>query len=764
MTQYMRLFRACTTSRTLTKIHGHLIVTGLHRDPLAATKLIESYAQFGPFVSSRIVFDNFPNPDSFMWGVIIKCHVWNGFFDDSICLYHDMLFELKEQSRFIFPPVLKACSAIGELGLGEKVHGTIIKSLFESDFVIETSLLNMYGDMGCLDSARKIFDNMPVRDVVSLSSIISSYVKNGQVSEGLDFFGEMVKEVSELDEVTMLSVSEACGEMGFWREGKSLHGFVIRRNISIDGALGTSLVAMYAKCGDLNSSEGIFAQAADRSTSLWTAMISCYHQNGWYQEALRSFLKMQSCDVEPNAVTLMCVILSCARLSKLNEGKSVHAFGIKNAVEQPGNDLLGPALVDLYASCGKFRECHRVFDSTEDRLVLLWNMLISSYTREGMMNEASKLFKQMLAQQSLPDSFTLASILSACGELGFSELGCQIHSYALKLGISTEFVQNSLIAMYCKGELFDSAHRVFSMTKQKGIVAWNAIISGLAQNGRSKEALAFFNEMHSNAIEMNDITFLSAIQACSNLGYIEDGKWIHHKLITNGVRNDLYIDTALVDLYAKCGDLQMAQRVFDTMFERSVVSWSILIGAYAVHGQADVAISFFWKMIGSGTRPNEIIFMNILSACRHAGYLEAGKSFFKSMINDFGIEPNFEHYACLVDLLSRAGDLHGAYEIITSMPSPVDASVWGAFINGCRIHQRMDIIESMKENLVNMHTDDTGYHTLLSNLYAEGGEWNEFNTMRSNMTKKGLQKVQGQSMIKIGADDKVTTKLRKPAT
>nr|XP_027095764.1 putative pentatricopeptide repeat-containing protein At1g69350, mitochondrial [Coffea arabica] len=760
MTLYMRLFRACSTSTTLTQIHGHLIVTGLYMDPLASTKLIESYAQMGPFESSRLVFDHFQNPDSFMWGVIVKCHVWNGFFQESISLYHRMIYKSAQISSFIYPSVLRACSAIGDFAFGQKVHGRIIKSGFVSDFVTDTSLLNMYGEMGRLDSARKVFDYMSVRDVVSWSSIISSYVQNGRASEGLHIFGQMMMESSEIDEVTMLSAAEACGELGLWRLARSLHGFVLRRNIQIVGALGTSLVAMYGKCGDMCSSEGLFTQAAFKNTSLWTAMISCYHQNGCYHEALRTFVEMQGSNVEPNAVTLMSTVCSCSRLGRLKEGKSIHGFVIRTAVDTE-NDLMGPALIDLYANCGKLKECHKVFEVTQDRRVVSWNLLISNYAREGMTIEAIKLFKQMLVEGIQPDSFTLSSVISACGDIGFSLLGCQIHGSILKTGFSSEFVQNSLIDMYCKCGLLGSAHMTFDDAKQRGVVTWNTLITGLLQNGKSEEAMALFSEMYAYALEMDEVTFLSAIQACSNLGYIRKGKWIHHKMITSGMRKDMYIDTALIDMYAKCGELQIARKVFDSMLERSVVSWSTLLGAYGMHGQVDAAILVFKEMVESGIRPNTITFMNILSACSHAGNLEEGKKFFNSMRNDFGIEPNSEHYACLVDLLSRAGDLNGAYSVILSMPSPVDASIWAALVNGCRIHQRMDVINSIRESLLNIRTDDTGYYTLLSNLYAGGGEWGKFRMIRSTMKRKGLEKVQGCSMIEIdkkihkfGANDK----------
>ncbi|KAB2624489.1 pentatricopeptide repeat-containing protein [Pyrus ussuriensis x Pyrus communis] len=747
MTLYMPLFRSCTVLRTLTQLHAHLVVSGLHRDPQASTKLIESYAQMGSLQSSTDVFKTFPSPDSFMCGVLMKCFVWNHCFQEAILLYHEMLHRENWMNRFIFPSVLRACSGFGGLGVGGKVHGRIIKSGFDSDAVVETSLLGLYGELGSLGDARKVFDAMPVRDVVSWSSIISCSVENGEASEGLDLFRWMVFEGVELDSVTMLCVAEACGELALLREARSVHGHVVRRGIKTDGPLDNSLISMYSKCGDLQSAKTIFGSVSHWDTASWTAMISCYNQTGSFSEALDAFVEMQESKVEPNSVTLMCVLRSCIRLGLHREGSSVHCFAIRNGVD-PDLDFLGSALFELYSEIGGLSYCQKVINTIGGRNVVSWNTIISGYCQKGLLREALVLFMQMQTQGLMPDSFSMSSALSACGKVGSLELGHQIHGHIIKRGYLDEFVLNSLIDMYSKCGFVDSAYMIFDKVKHLGIVTWNAMISGFSQNGNPVMAISLFDEMFLNCHEINEVTILSIIQACSELGYLEKGKWVHHKLITLGIRKDLFTDTALTDMYAKCGDLRSAQGVFDMMEERSVVSWSVMIAGYGMHGRSNAATSLFDQMVETGVQPNEIIFMNILSACSHAGAVEKGRFYFRSM-RDFGIEPTAEHFACIVDLLSRAGDLNGAYETIKSMPTPVDASIWGALLNGCRIHQRMDMIESIKRDVLDISTDDTGYYTLFSNIYAEGGNWDEFGNVRLMMKGIGLRKVPGYSIIEL---------------
>ncbi|XP_012067732.1 putative pentatricopeptide repeat-containing protein At1g69350, mitochondrial [Jatropha curcas] len=745
MTLYMPLFRSCRSLRSLVQLHAHLLVTGLHNDPQASTKLIESYAQMGSLRYSKFTFEAFQNPDSFMWGVLIKCHVWSSLFGEAISLYNKMVYKEIQINDFIFSSVLRACGGFGDLGVGEKIHGRIIKCGFDLDSVVETSLLGMYGDLGCINDARKVFDNMSIRDVVSWSSMISCYFENGEVNEGLEMFRLLVLKDVELDSVTMLSIAEACGALGLTM-ARSVHGYIVRRGIQICGPLNDSLVVMYCKCNDLSSAERIFVNIFNRSVASWTAMISCYNQFGWFKEALGVFVEMLKSKAEPNAVTIMAVLSSCVGFSMFREGRSVHSYVVKHM--ELNDDFLGPALIELYAKWGKLRHCETVLHAIGKRNIVSWNMLISVYASQGLLKEALVIFVQMQTQGLLPDSFSLSSSLSACADIGLLQLGQQMHSYAIKRHIVDEFVQNSLIDMYSKCGLVDLAYLIFGNIQPKSVVAWNSMICGFSQNGNSLEAISLFDQMYLNCLDMNEVTFLTAIQACSQIGHLEKGKWVHHKLITYGIKEDLYINTALVDMYAKCGDLLTAKEVFNSMPERSVVSWSVMIAGYGMHGDVDAAISLFSQMVQLGIKPNDITFMNILSACSHSGYVEGGKFYFNSM-KHFGVEPNPEHFACMVDLLSRVGDLNEAYRIINSMPFPAEAGIWGALLNGCRIHRRTDMIRRIEEDLVDMKTDDTGYYTLLSNIYAEEGKWDESRKVRSVMKWIGLKKVPGYSIIEL---------------
>ncbi|CAN1187729.1 Putative pentatricopeptide repeat-containing protein At1g69350, mitochondrial [Linum perenne] len=426
MTLYMPLFRASTTPRLLTQLHAHLFITGLHHDPQASTKLIEAYSQTPSLHhSATLVFNHFPCPDSFMWGVLLKCHVWSQQYQRAISLYHEMLCSGTAMGEFVFPSVLRACAGFGNLGVGMKVHGSVVKLGFDSDPVTETSLMSFYGELGCLKDAQKVFDEMPVKDVVSWSSIVSSFVDNGQVEEGLEMFRMNLSSSIgvEIDAVTMLTIAEACGQVGCLRLARSVHGHVVRKGIRSSGPLGDCLVVMYSKCGDLLNAERLF-KLMDRNDNVIsrTAMIHCYNRQGWFEQAIELFRRDE---IERNVVTIMGVLSSLSGLGLVREGKSVHCYAVKKGLSFDDEDCLGPALVGFYAEFNQLTYSEKVLHGIGRRNLISWNVLISAYVQRRFSNEAFELLLQMQREGLMPDSFTLSSTLSACADSGNLLLGCQ---------------------------------------------------------------------------------------------------------------------------------------------------------------------------------------------------------------------------------------------------------------------------------------------------------------------------------------------------
>ncbi|KAM0951416.1 putative tetratricopeptide-like helical domain superfamily [Dioscorea sansibarensis] len=706
MRLYTTLLKCCNTRRSLLQIHGHLLLTGLHKDLLHATMLIQSYANMGCVSASRLIFDAFfpMFADSFMWSTMIKCYAASKLFQESISLFHAMQYHHPQLTIFVFSPVLKACSGLHSVAMGRKVHGLIVKSGFEHDVVLATSLLQMYATVGCVDDACSVFDEMPARDVVSWSSLMSGYMQCGDIDMGLEIFSMMALEKVDIDIVVLMKVAEACASSGAHKQLKSVHGCFIKRWTDIDTDIDrrkmeNCLILLYSKCDDFLVAEKLFNGASGKDVVTWTCMISCYNQRSCYREALETFIQMQEYGIKLNAVTSMNVLHSCTHMRYLREGQSVHCFMIKRCVDSDV-DCVAPGLVNMYASFNKLKYCQNVLETAKDKTILTWNSLIAAYAQNGSSRKALEVFVMMRTKGLFPDSFTLSSTLPACRHIGDLCTGAQIHGYIFRAGFHhSDFVQNSLIDVYSRCGSTDKAYKIFSELESKDIVTWNAMISGYVQNGKSEEALALYYQIHRQCLKADHVTFLTAIQACSHLGSLTRGRWIHHKIIMSGVATNTYLDTALINMYAKCGDLGMTQRVFDNLQEKSVVSWSSIIAAYGAHGQIEDAVLLFSQMVKSGTRPNEITFMSILSACSHAGLVKEGLQYY-DLMRQFRIAPQLQHSACVVDLLSRAGYVDRAFDLIKSMQIEPKASIWRTLLNGCYIHQRPDIAEAIQKRIL----------------------------------------------------------------
>jgi pentatricopeptide repeat protein len=275
------------------------------------------------------------------------------------------------------------------------------------------------------------------------------------------------------------------------------------------------------------------------------------------------------------------------------------------------------------------------------------------------------------------------------------------------------------------------------------------MIAGYSQNGHACQALALFNEMQLSDATPDRATMVSVLQACSHFASLYQGNCIYSFIIQNGFEADVLVGTALLDMYSKGGNLQIARQLFDKMLKRDVISWSAMIAGYGMHGHGEDAIALFSQMEQTGVKPDHVTFTHVLCACSHAGLLDKGWQYFKSMKQYYSITPKVDHYACMVDLLGRAGCLGEAEEFIRNMPIEPNAGVWGALLGACRIHSNIGLGERVAEKLFELEPGDIGNYVLLSNIYAAAGKWNDVAKVRVMIKNKGLKKIPGRSLIEV---------------
>lgn len=395
-------------------------------------------------------------------------------------------------------------------------------------------------------------------------------------------------------------------------------------------------------------------------------------------------------------------------------------------------------------------EARKIFDGYVWRNDISWNTIIKGYVQEGKGSVALNLFNRMIIEGLKPTHFAVSSVLRACAGLSWLKVGMLLHGLIYRFGLEGNVVVcTSLIDMYCKCGVLVDACNIFDRMPERSIASWNAILTGLSKNALGEDCFRMFIEMLEFGMKPDHITFAVLLSSTAALANLAQGKQLHGFVVKTQFGSDVYVETALIDVYAKCGSVDNARQIFDSMTERNTVSWSSMVIAYAQNGYGKEAVSLFEEMSTSGTRPDAITFVGVLMACSHSGLLDEGRRYFDIMQRVHGIEPDNTHYTSFVDLLGRAGYLKEAVKLINSMPVKPDAAIWGALLGACRVHRNPELGKLAALKVFELEPQNASAHMLLCHIYSECGNRNEAAKLRVKMKNLGIKKDPGYSWIEL---------------
>ncbi|XP_062002533.1 pentatricopeptide repeat-containing protein At3g12770 [Rosa rugosa] len=510
----------------------------------------------------------------------------------------------------------------------------------------------------------------------------------------------------------------------------------------------TKLVNCSSNLGYISYARQVFDEFTDPNVFLWNAILRVYSKHNAFADAVEMYCRMQETGVSPDGFTFPHVLKACGGLAALEMGRRVHCQVFRHGFES--DVFVQNSLVAFYAKCGRVERARIVFDGLGERSVVSWTSIISGYAQNGQCLEALRVFSVMRELNVRPDWIVLVSVLKAYTDVEDLGQGRSVHGCLVKMGLEFEpDLVISLTAMYAKSGQVMVARSFFDKMERPNVMMWNAMISGYAKNGHAEKAVELFREMiSSRSIRIDSITLRSAISACAHVGSLELAKWMDDYISKSEYRNHVFVNTALIDMYAKCGSVDFARMVFDRTPNKDVVVWSAMIVGYGLHGRGQEAIDVYYSMQQAGVVPNDVTFLGLLIACNHSGLVHEGWELFHRM-RDYGIEPGNHHYSCVVDLLGRAGQLEQAYDFIQKMPIEPGASVWGALLSSCKIHRNVTLGEYAAEKLFSLDPYEIGHYVQLSNLYASARLWDRVVHVRVLMREKGLIKGLGHSLIEI---------------
>ncbi|PQM42498.1 pentatricopeptide repeat-containing protein [Prunus yedoensis var. nudiflora] len=561
---------------------------------------------------------------------------------------------------------------------------------------------------------------------------------------------------------------------------KELHAHLIRTQLHKDPSSIYEVIRYYALSPlFLEKALLVFNQIEQPTLLIWNHMIRGLSQSGQFSEAIHVYNRMYRQGLAGNHLTFIFIFKACARAPDVVHGQAVHAHALKLGFEP--YLFVSNALIHMYASCGYLGFAQKVFDGMRERDLVSWNSLICGYSQCNRFENVLGLFKAMQAANVRADAVTMMKVILACNYLGEWEIADSMVNYVEENHVDIDvYLGNTMIDMYGRRGLVNLAREVFDRMHERNIVSWNSMIKGYAKAGNFVSARKLFNEMpkrnvvswtsmitgysqanqHAEAVSLfeemmgsnvraDEITVASVLSACAHVGSLDVGEAVHRYIRKHGVKADIYVGNSLIDMYCKCGVAEKALEVFQWMEEKDSVSWTSVISGLAVNGFADSALELFSRMLREGIRPTHGTFVGILLACAHAGLVEKGLEYFESMEKIHGLMPEMKHYGCVVDLLSRSGEVDKAHEFIQNMPIVPDVVVWRILLSACKIHGNVALAEVVTKKLLGLDPSNSGNYVLSSNTYAASDRWQDVIRIRELMDESNVQKPLGSSSIEI---------------
>lgn len=540
----------------------------------------------------------------------------------------------------------------------------------------------------------------------------------------------------------------SCAKSSSLYIGIQLHSTVIKMGFQSNMYISSALVDMYSKCRQIPCAHLLFAEMPQRNVVTWNSLISGYLHTQYPEFSIELFMEMLEVGIAPTPFSVSAVLVGCAQLEAGELGAQVHSLSLKAGF--CFNVVVGTSLIDMYSKCSNVDNSRRVFDHMFDKNVVTWTSMVTGYAQNDKLYEAMILVREMLRSGLRSNYVTYNSLLSSFCYSDDLDHCKQIHCRIIQEGLeSNAYLAVTLVTIYsvCSSSLKEF-YRICSSLTVWDQISWNAVIAGFANLDSGEEAFNCFSKMRRAGIDADFFTFASILKAMGVISAHEQGKQTHALVFKTSYASNVCAQNGLVSMYARCGKIDDAKRVFSSMGKHDLISWNSLLSGCAHHGFGKEAIEMFEQMRKTAIKPDLTTFLVVLSACSHVGLLDKGLEYFDLMRNDESVQPpRVEHYACVVDLFGRAGYLYEADAFINSMPIEPGPSVFKALLSACQVHGNQEIAVRCARKLVELCPSDPATYVLLSNVMAIGGYWNDAAGVRKDMYDRGVMKNPGYSWV-----------------
>ncbi|XP_031473901.1 pentatricopeptide repeat-containing protein At1g43980, mitochondrial-like isoform X1 [Nymphaea colorata] len=496
--------------------------------------------------------------------------------------------------------------------------------------------------------------------------------------------------------------------------------------------------------GEVESAQKVFGEMPQQDVVSWNSLLSGFFMQGEHGAALTLITEMWERRIRPTGFTFSIII--SVGVSNIWHGKQVHANILRNCLHD--NLILNNALICMYGRFSNVSYAFHLFYGMEKWDVVSWNAIMYACVRSGKPEQALTLYQRMRAIGFIHDQFTISTMVVACANLLDTIAGNEIFGVCIKTGfLSNSVVCSSIIDMFAKFNRLEDSIQLFEEMPQRDIAIFNSIISSVARLGFVEDALSFFTYAMRENNKPTEFTFGSVLGCAACIVSIEQGRQLHSLALKVGFEADFVVSNSLMDMYAKTGNIDCAMKVFANMHSRDLVSWNTMIMGCSRNGEASMALQLLKEMCSKNVLPDKITFFAVLLACSNGGLVNEGSQLFSCMEVEHGVMPDIEHYTCMVDMLSRAGRLKQAMEVIKSMPYEPSALIWGLLLRACRLHADIGITQQVAESLVALEPRESLPYVVLAQVYAMKCHWESVVRLRRMMKVRCLKEAVGCSWI-----------------
>ncbi|XP_010923888.1 pentatricopeptide repeat-containing protein At3g53360, mitochondrial [Elaeis guineensis] len=591
---YAHLFLACSHLKSLHHgrlVYHHLTNSGVPADVILRNHIINMYGKCGSLDEARQLFDVMPERNLVSWTSMISGYSQNHLEWEAVELYIEMLRSGLAPDQFALGSVVKACSGLSDVELGKQLHCHAVKSDHGAARIVQNALITMYSKSERIENASVVFERIAEKDLISWGSMIAGFGQQGCELEALHLFKEMLHMgVHRPNEFLFGSAFSACGSILQSGLGEQLHGLSIKFGLENDTFAGCSLSDMYARCGRLDCAKKAFYAIDMPDLVCWNSIINAFSCVGLTNESMLFFSEMRDFGLQPDDITARCLLCACTGSDSLRQGQLVHSYVLKIGLDS--NIAVQNTLLMMYSKCSDVSTALGLFNEMNDWDLVSWNTILTACLQHQQSEEVFHLLKLMRSLNSKLDRITLNTLLSACADLGYLEMGNQVHAYALKVGLEADvMVRNGLIDTYAKCGSLDDAKELFDwMGNNRDVFSWSSLIVGYAQFGYAKESLKLFACMQSLGIRPNHVTFVGVLTACSRVGLVDEGCYYYSIMkVEHGITPTREHCSCVVDLLARAGRLSEAETFIDQMpFEPDVVMWKTLLAACRMYHNVEI--------------------------------------------------------------------------------------------------------------------------------------------------------------------------------